>query len=101
MAQHDRRPHVLGVEGAFHRHRVGRVTCDEGGDTVMDHAKACRQGIASRGCQGAALDQARMQPGSALHDAKPEDVMGPYFPTTVYCSKEAFEATGWAGCFNG
>jgi hypothetical protein len=30
--------------------------------------------------------------------SSPQSVMGPYFPSTVYCSKATFEAGGWPAC---
>jgi hypothetical protein len=33
--------------------------------------------------------------------SSPESVMGPYFPSTVYCSKATFEAGGWQACAPG
>jgi hypothetical protein len=31
----------------------------------------------------------------------PQSVMGPYFPSTVYCTKATFEAGGWQACTRG
>lgn len=32
--------------------------------------------------------------------SSPRQVMGPYYPTTVYCPKATFEAGGWKACSN-